>query len=96
MLCTVNEEALFASTPDESRLHSFRFRRSRHHGDVCVCIRSFATNQRYPSDPGHPDCGGGTHLALQVRAPAMMTAMTVTQTFLKRASGCGNERETSR
>jgi hypothetical protein len=47
MLCTVNEEALFASTPDESRLHSFRLRRSRHHGDVCVCIRSFATNQRY-------------------------------------------------
>ena len=96
MLCAVNEEALFASAPDESRLHSFRLRRSRHHGDVCVCTRSIATNQRNPSDPGHPDCGGGIHLALQVRAPAMMTAMTVTQTFLKRASGCSNERETSR
>jgi len=50
---------------------------------------------RNPGGPGHPDCGGGIRLAPRFRAPVMMIALTLIHTLLKRASGCGSERETS-
>jgi hypothetical protein len=90
-----NEEALFASATDKLLLHNFRFHRSRHHSDVCVCIRSITRTIRNPGGSGHPDCGGGIRLALKFRASATTTAMTLIQTLLKRASGCSNEREIS-
>jgi hypothetical protein len=84
----------YASAPGKSRLHDLRFRRRRHHGDVCVRARSFAGARGNSVGLGHFDRGGRTRLSFEFGAPAVTTVTF--QRVLGSESDCTDGQEICR